>query len=63
MKKFLKIVAVVMLCCISFLCVGCYGHDNVTIIFSILFASSMVVMIRYITNSVKWKKYQESIKE
>lgn len=30
MKKFLKVVAVIMLCCISFLCVGCYGHDNVT---------------------------------
>ncbi len=30
MKKFVRIVAVIMLCCISLLCVGCFGKDNVT---------------------------------
>lgn len=39
------------------------GISICTIIFSIGFVGSMVVMIRYIINSNKWKKYQESIKE
>lgn len=39
------------------------GMTILTIIFSIGFVGSMVVMIRYIINSNKWKKYQDSIKE
>ena len=39
------------------------GMTILTIIFSIGLIVSMIIMIRYITNSVKWKKYQESIKE
>ncbi len=39
------------------------GITICTIIFSIGLIVSMIIMIRYITNSNKWKKYQESIKE
>lgn len=39
------------------------GMTILTIIFSIGLIVSMIIMIKFITNSVKWKKYQESIKE
>ena len=39
------------------------GITICTIIFSIGLIVSMVIIIRFITNSNKWKKYQESIKE
>ncbi len=39
------------------------GISICTIIFSIGLIVSMVIMIRFITNSNKWKKYQDSIKE
>lgn len=39
------------------------GMTILTIIFSIVLIVSMIIMIKFITNSVKWKKYQESIKE
>lgn len=39
------------------------GITICTIIFSIGLIVSMVIMIKFITNSNKWKKYQESIKE
>ncbi len=39
------------------------GITICTIIFSIGLIVSMVLIIRFITNSNKWKKYQESIKE
>ncbi len=39
------------------------GITTCIIIFSIGLIVSIIIMIRYITNSFKWKKYQESIKE
>lgn len=39
------------------------GMTILTIVFLIGFVGSMVVMIRYIINCNKWKRYKESIKE